>query len=325
MPDSSTTINWGILPCSRVARQRWIPAIQSLPDARIAAIASRDLKKAQNWADEFNITHNYDNYQALLQDDRVNAIFIGLPNSLHLEWTLAALEAGKHVLCDKPLGITARQAETMVNAAHQQNRLLTEGFMYHFHDQYTLIHQWLAEGAIGNIRHIAISFNFVLADPQNIRFNPELGGGALLDLGCYCVHAIRTLSGMEPLSVQARQYLGPTGVDLRTAAVLELPDGITASFDCAIDHAGGRQLVIGGDQGRIFSAQPFTAKEAALVTLHRGDQLEQHSIQPVNMYAACVQHFQAHIRNGRPTDTMNGDSANNLRVLDAITQAARNN
>ncbi|MCB0213719.1 MAG: Gfo/Idh/MocA family oxidoreductase, partial [Anaerolineae bacterium] len=203
-----STITWGILGTATIARVCVIPAIQASRNGRAHAIASRSIDRAQALAAEHNIPHAYDDYEAVLTDPAVDAVYIPLPNHLHHPWTLRALAAGKHVLCEKPLALNATEAQAMADAAQAAQRLLMEGFMYRFHPRSQHIKQLIKAGDIGQPCLIKTAFTFNLSDPNNSRYRPEMGGGALMDTGCYGVSLARWLLEAEPIAVQAHAIYG---------------------------------------------------------------------------------------------------------------------
>ncbi|MBN1763672.1 MAG: Gfo/Idh/MocA family oxidoreductase [Sedimentisphaerales bacterium] len=315
-------IRWGILSCARVARNRWIPALREI-NASISAIASRSLEKAQQWAHELDIPRAWGSYEQLLDDPEIDAVFIGLPNSLHHPWTLRALQAGKHVLCDKPLALNAEQAREMVRMAGQQNRLLMEGFMYQYIGQYEIIQHWLRDDSIGPLKMIRIGFSFFFNRPGDIRYEPDLGGGALLDLGCYCVNLIRRMAGTEPVRAFGTMTKNPqTGADWTTSAILEFPDGLKAVFDCSFAYQGDQFLDIVGTQGTISSNWPFTPKEEIILTLKRQEEKITRTLSPNSPYARCVEDFQNRLHSGTILPCPARDAICNLKVLDAVRQSA---
>lgn len=322
MSTSTSNIRWGILSCARVARRRWIPAIRDTAGGTVTAIASRSADKARQWAQEQQIPTSYGSYQELLDDPDIDAIFIGLPNSLHHPWTIKALQAGKHVLCDKPLSINADQAQAMVTTAEKNQLLLVEGFMYQFNHQHNLIRRWLDEGKIGTLKMVRIGFSALFDQLDNIRFDPNLGGGALFDLGCYCVHAVRMIVGQEPRAIRATSVIGDTGVDLNTLVIMEFDNQITASLDCAFNCYPRQLLTIAGTKGDISSNWPFTPHEDTVLTLKTDSQTITTTIQPFNQYALCVELFQKRILAQDFTPSPAHDSIANMKVLDAIRQSA---
>ncbi len=321
--ETKNKIRWAILGCSRVFGHRWGPALQTVKGAAIAAIASRSQEKAQSWAVEFQIPNAYGSYDELLKDKEIDAVFIGLPNSLHSEWVCKALDAKKHVLCDKPLGISADEARRMADAAEKNQRLLMEGFMYQYHWQYEKIRQWLHEDQIEPIKMIRIGFSFLYDDPGNFRNDPALGGGALLDLGCYCVHIARLLLKAEPKQVVAQSVQNDRGADWTTSAILHFEPDVQAVIDCSFGCEGGRYLHIAGARKRITSDKPVVSDSQVILTLKSVDRTITEVIPSQNCYAKMIQNFQRRIVENRILPTPARDAVANLRVLDAIRQAAQ--
>ncbi len=257
-------VKWGILGCAGIARKVLIPAIAATPDATLHAIASRDASKAAAWAQEFGAARAYGSYEDLLADPEVDAVYIPLPNAQHAPWTIRALAAGKHVLCEKPLAATAAEAEMIASAARETGKLVLEAFMYRFHPLTRKIVQLVRDGAIGPILTMRGAFSFVLDDEANVRLQPSEAGGALMDVGCYCVSFARLLAGEEPrtafaamnFAAEARDDLRP--VDLATTGTLTFPSGATLQFSSRFDSAGdGQWFEIVGARGKIRVERPF--------------------------------------------------------------------
>jgi len=313
---------WGILSCSRVAKNRWIPAIQESRLGEVAGIASRELPKAQEWAEACAIPKAYGSYDELLADAEIDAIYVGLPNSLHCTWVTQALQAGKHVLCDKPLGINSKEALHMAEAAETSNRLLVEGFMYQFHPQYLAIRKWLDENKIGVIKSIRLHFGIYYDVPGNYRNKKEMGGGALLDLGCYCVDLLRRLTSQVPTSVQAAQSLNSEGTDWSTSAILTYGDGMTASFDCSLGCKMDQGLLISGTMGHISTNWPISPRDNTvlqLVTTYKPQRIE-YPLQP--LYRLCIDNFHEQVGTGKYIPSVARDSVKCLEVIDSIFEAA---
>jgi len=317
---STKKINWGILGCANIARRQWIGAIKQTSAGRVGAIASRSREKANQWAGKMEIPKSYGSYEELLADMEIEAIFTALPNALHREWVIKSLEAGKHVLCDKPLGVNAAEAREMVAAAEGNNRLLMEGFMYQYHDQYEVIRRWIDQGRIGRLRMIRVGFSFFFDRPGDFRYDPKLGGGALLDLGCYCVHIARLLTQAQVRKVQAVSVMNDTGVDWTTIAILIFEKDITAIIDCSFGYAGGRFLHVAGTEGMICSDRPVSHGEEAVLTLSNNNQeeIDRTVIKASNLYIDCVEDFQQRLIQGHLTPCPTRDAIENMRVLDAI-------
>jgi predicted dehydrogenase len=242
----------GILGCANIARL-FARDVSPSRRVRLAAVASRDAAKAQAFAAEFRIARAHASYEALLDDDAIDAIYVPLPNSLHAEWATRALERGRHVLCEKPLALNASEARAMFDTARRHGVLLLEAYPWWFQPQTATLLQLLHGGAIGSVRTIQTSFGFTLRDPAgtNIRSIAALGGGALMDAGCYCLSLIRLVMGRMPQRVQASARSGPTGVDIATDATLHFADGAVAQMACAMDLALHRQATIVGSDGVI--------------------------------------------------------------------------
>jgi xylose dehydrogenase (NAD/NADP) len=220
-------------------------------EVEIAAVASRGLDKAQAFAAETGIARAHGSYEALLQDPDLDAIYIPLPNAMHAEWAIRAVEAGKHVLCEKPLAMNAGEARAMFAAAERQGVTLREAYPYMAQEQTAILRGWLAEGAIGEVRLIRSTFTVFFADPANIRLSPTLGGGALYDAGSYAASLVRLAAGRRPLRVHATSQRDANGVDLTTVATLEFDGGLVAQLSCSFATAYHRHASIAGDKGII--------------------------------------------------------------------------
>lgn len=256
MPDSAPQpvtppLRIGILGCAAIARP-FARDVATSPLLQLAAVASRDADKAAAFAAQFGIARHHASYEALLADPGVDIVYIPLPNSLHARWAIAAAQAGKHVLCEKPLALDAAEASAMFAAARAAGTLLLEAYPYWFQPQTGALVQLIAEGAIGRVQWVQASFGFHLASPAgNIRFDPALGGGALLDAGSYAVSLVRLVLGEAPVSVQASSSWTDTGVDLRTLGTLHFRDGRMAQIACDMACGVHRRALIVGSQGAI--------------------------------------------------------------------------
>lgn len=317
-----TPVRWGIIGCSRVAQHRWIPAIKEA-GGQIVAIASRTRSYARKWARDFDLGKAYGDYDALLADAKVDAVYIGLPNNFHHPWTILTLNAGKHVLCDKPLGMHLGEVEQMVQVAEQRERLLFEPYIYQYHDLYEKIDTWIEQGKIGQLKKFHITFAFYLNQPGNIRFKPELGGGVLKDLGCYCVHMMRKLAGQCPRSVRAYQVPHSSGVDLTTVANLYFPDDLVGLFDCSFGYQADQKLQIAGVQGHIDCDNPISSEDEVRLTLTTPDDNQNIQFPYVNRYLRCVQNFHGMLAQGWSEPSPARDSIANTKVMDAIAEAAK--
>lgn len=248
---ASTPLRMGILGCANIARQ-FARDVAPSPLVKIVAVASRTAATAAVFAAAHKIDRHHGSYEALLADDAVDAIYLPLPNTLHAEWAMKAAEHGKHVLCEKPLALTAADARAMFDAARRNHVKLLESFPYYFQPQTVELRATLAQGAIGDIRLVQSCFGFTVPNPQtNIRMRPDLGGGALLDAGSYALSIIRLAMGRAPTRVRADATWADTGVDISTMATLYYANGARAQLSCAMDAANHRHATIVGSGGTI--------------------------------------------------------------------------
>ena len=322
-------IRWGILSTANIGRAAVIPALEAADGAEVLAVASRDQERAETFAAANGISRAHGSYEALLADPEIDAVYIPLPNRLHAEWTLRAAGAGKHILCEKPLAVNAAECEAMSAAAEAAGVVLTEAFMYRFHPRTKRVLELLRGGVIGEPRTVRSAFTFRLRDPDNIRLSAELGGGALMDVGCYCVNASRTLTGAEPVAAQAsaRWTDGAPGlgVDDELTGVLHFPGGVTAHFDCALTQERWEFYEVAGTEGvlRVDSAfLPGTDDVTAVV--HRGRDREEHPVAGDDEYRLMVEHFTACVRDGTTPRWPPAEAAANMRAIEALYRSARN-
>jgi xylose dehydrogenase (NAD/NADP) len=320
-------LRWGILGCANIAITAVIPAILLSETGEAAAIASRDEQKSKQVASKFGIPKAYGSYEQLIADPNIDAIYIPLPNHLHQEWTIQAIEAGKHVLCEKPLALNAIQADDMVRAAQKKGVLLTEAFMYRHHPRYDRIKQIIATGEIGTIRGIRGTFTFNNAeDLENVRFKASMGGGSLYDVGCYPIHAARYLLDREPIAatVQAFFSLDHDNVDMMASGLIEFPDNIGLTFDCGMWAEFSNTLEILGSEGKIeipcAFLSPLSAESNFFVTV-KGKRREEQA-EHVNQYVLQIDDFGSSVLNSTPYRYALDDAVKNMRVIDACLKSA---
>jgi predicted dehydrogenase len=318
-------LRWGIISTANIGRAAVIPAIQSSRNGDAAAVASRDAHKGAEFAQRLGIPRSYPSYEALLAADDIDAVYIPLPNSLHREWTIKAAEAGKHVLCEKPLALNAAECAEMEGAAQAHGVKLMEAFMYHFHPQTEKVLELVRSGAVGQVRLIHSAFTFRVTNPANIRLRPELGGGALMDVGCYCVNISRTLAGAEPVQVQAIASWGQTGVDELLAGTLSFPNGLLAQFDCSLVLERRESYQVAGTDGCLDVPVAFLPGDKDTIIYERhGRQGEAvHSTPGVDVYRLCVEHFADCALNDCPPRCGPAEAAANMRVIEALYRSAR--
>lgn len=311
----STVVNWGVLGYARIAKNSIIPAIARADNARLYGVASRN--QADLPTGEWE--QSYGDYAALLADPAIQAVYIPLPNSLHKEWVLRALEAGKHVLCEKPIGLTAAEAQEMQQAAVQHNRLLMEAFMYQYTDRVRVIKQVLESGALGDIRHINVSFRFLLDRPNTIKMQPALGGGALYDVGCYPVNFIGMVTGRLPVRCKALCETDQ-GVDTNLSALLQYEDGLIANIHCGFNAYGRNYAEIIGTKGMLIVDKPFL-DDAGALHLHTAEGVRELPVSESDRYQAEIRHFSSAVLNQPSRLIPLDETVRNMQVLDMIHAA----
>jgi predicted dehydrogenase len=319
-------IRWGILGTGRQALLRFIPGVAASRNGVVAAIASRDQERAQDAAAKLGIERAYGSYEALLADASVDMIYNPLPNSMHAEWTLRAAEAGKPVLCEKPLARDAAEAQRMVDGCRAHGVLLMEAFMYRFHPQHIRVRTLLDEGAIGEIRLVRATNTFLMdpINPHNIRLQGALAGGALMDVGCYAVNAARMLFGEEPEWVSAHyDYREDFGVDMTLAGILGFSDGRMALIDGSFRTARQGWYMVAGTKGQIELPIAFTngTPETTIRISDDQGQREEH-FAGVNQFTLEAEEFADALLQGRPVRLPPEDGVATMRVIDALHRAA---
>ena len=265
------TVKWGILSTADINR-RVLPGATSSPQVELVAVGSRDKAKADAFAKHWKIPRAYGSYEELLADPEVEALYIPLPNTLHVEWSIKALEAGKHVLCEKPFDRSPENVARAFDASERTGRLLTEAFMYRHSPQTKKLRELVADGAIGDLRLIRSCFSYSLYDTDNIRLRTEVEGGALMDVGCYCVSGSRVLAG-EPDRVHGEAWYGPTGTDWVFTGLLHFPNDVVATFDCGTALPNRDELEAIGSEGSLFLDDPWHCRKPG-IELRRGDTVE---------------------------------------------------
>jgi predicted dehydrogenase len=322
-------VRWGILGVANIALKRVIAGFKGASNCSLQAIASRDLDRARDVAARFGIPLAFGTYEALLSFDGIDAVYIPLPHHLHREWVLAAARAGKHVLCEKPLALTASDASEMVAGCEAAGVLLMEAFMYRFHPSWVEISQLVRDGAIGRVRTVHSHFAYFLDDPNSFRSRLDLGGGALMDIGCYGVSVSRLLFSSEPKRVLATAVSHPdNGTDIVTSALLDFADG-HATFHVATQLQRAQGVDIGGTVGRIEVETPFNipSDEATRARLIRGGSpsrpstIETLTFGPADQYSLEIEAFNRSISEGAPLSIAPSDSIANIRVLERVQEA----
>jgi xylose dehydrogenase (NAD/NADP) len=321
MPEQK--IRWGILSTANIGRAAVIPAIQASKNGVVAAVASRDAQKGAEFASRLGIPKSCGSYEALLDDPDIDAVYIPLPNSMHYDWTIKAAKAGKHILCEKPLALNALQCQEMDAAAKECGVVLMEAFMYRFHPRTEKVIELLRAGALGPLQMIQSGFTFRLTRPDNIRLQADLGGGALMDVGCYCVNLSRTLAGAEPVDVQARAQWAASGVDAQLAGTLRFANGLTAQFDCALTMTRRESYTAAGTDGYYFAPAAFLPGKADIELLEYRDGKEtRHPFSGSDEYQLMVEHFSECVLNRQPPRYGALEAAANMRVIEMLYLSA---
>jgi predicted dehydrogenase len=312
-------VSWGIMSTARINRLFFDGARQS-SQVRILGVASRSQAGAEQYAREHDIERAYGSYEALLTDPEIEAVYISLPNSLHVEWSVRALQAGKHVLCEKPLSRVAAEVNRAFDAAEEHERLLMEAFMFRHNPQTARLKRMVSEGAVGRRRMIRASFSFATSDPANVRLSSALAGGGLMDVGCYCVSGARLLAG-EPERVAAEQALGGDGVDVAFAGTMRFADDVIAHFDCGLALAARDELEVVGDAGALFLDDPWHCRRP-VIELRRDDGTERIELEPVDSYMLEAENFSAAIRGEAEPLLGRADALGQARTIEALYAAA---
>ena len=326
-----STLRWGVVSTASIGTVKVIPGIQKAARCEVVAIASRDRSRAEVHASRLGIPRIHGSYEALLADPDVDALYIPLPNHLHREWTIAAAEAGKHVLCEKPLAMTAADAEAMVEACRTRGVRLMEAFMYRLHPSWVAAREVVASGRIGRLVAVQSWFSYFNDDPLNIRNILDTGGGALFDIGCYCVNLSRMLFGSEPVGVQASVVREPaTAVDVLTSGILEFETGV-ATFACSTRAEDDQRVHIYGTKGHVSIDIPFNIppdRPTRVRVTSGGDppvapDVEVLTFETADPYTVEAELFAAAILDDRPTPVPPEDAVANLRVIERIFEAGR--
>jgi predicted dehydrogenase len=323
-------LRWGILSTANIARKKVIPALHKAARCRIVALASRDGARGREVARDLGIPRAHDSYEALLGDPEVDAVYIPLPNHLHRQWTVAAARAGKHVLCEKPLALTAAEAQEMVGACATEGVLLMEAFMYRLHPTWMAARELVAGGRIGPLAAVQSWFGYYNVDPANIRNIREVGGGALFDIGCYCINLSRMLFEAEPTRVTASITRDPTsGIDVLTSAILEFGDRV-ATFMCSTRTEDDQRVHMYGPRGRITIPIPFNIPPDRPTEIHvtAGGEppvapaTEVLRFPAADPYTVEAEAFAAAVLDGVPLPFSPQDAVANLRVIEQVFEAA---
>ena len=315
-------LRWGLLGTARINRAL-IPPLNASKRTRLLAVASRSQPSAEAYAREWNIPRALGSYEALLADPEIDVVYNPLPNNLHAEWTIKALRAGKHVLCEKPMTLTLAELDEIIAASRETGRIVTEAFMYRHHPQTLKVKEMVESGSLGRLQLIRGAFTFTLTREGNYRSDPAMGGGSIWDVGCYPISYARTLVGAEPLEVFGWQVEGPSGVDETFVGQMRFEGGVLAQFDCGFASPFRSWMEIVGSEATLSIPNPFKPNHKATVTLTRGDQAEVLHMPGADLYLGEVDDMCDAIQHGRTPRITLADSRGNLAAILALLESAR--
>jgi predicted dehydrogenase len=314
------TVKWGILSTADI-NKRVLPGAKSSPKVELVAVGSRDQAKADAFARQWEIPRAYGSYEELLADDEIEAVYIPLPNTLHVEWSIKALEAGKHVLCEKPFDRHPDNVARAFDASERTGKLLTEAFMYRHNPQTKKLKELVDGGAIGELRLIRSTFSYSLYDTENIRLRTEVEGGALMDVGCYCVSGSRLLAG-EPDRVHGEAWYGPTGTDWVFTGLLRFPSGALATFDCGTALPERDELEAIGSEGSLFLDDPWHCRKPG-IELRKDGKVERIEIEPHDSYRLEFENLGDALRGEGELLLGREEAINQATVIQALHDDAR--
>jgi predicted dehydrogenase len=314
------SVRWGLMSTAPI-NLLILEATRRSDAVDVIAVGSRDQARAEAYAAEHGLERAYGSYDALLADPDVDAVYVSLPNGLHVEWTLKALEAGKHVLCEKPFSRHADQVEECFDLAETAGLVLSEGFMWRHHPQAAKLQAVVADGAVGPLRLVRAAFSFPLEQERgagDARFDPDLDGGSMMDVGCYCVSAIRLVAG-EPEHVHGVQYVGPTGVDLAFAGTMRHAGDVVSHFDCGFAMPRRSELEVVGEDGSLYVPDPFDPHG---FELRRGDEVEQVAVEEADRYLLELENVSGAIRGEAELLLGREDAVGQARTIEALYRSA---
>ena len=319
-------VRWGLMSTATINR-RVIPAIRASERSDLIAVASRDRDKAEAYAADWEIAQVFGSYEELLASDAVDAVYISLPNHLHAEWSIKALEAGKHVLCEKPFAINVAEVDQMIAAADRSGRALAEASMYRHHPQTKIIGDWIRDGRLGEISYFHGVFNFTGMDPNNVRLVPEWGGGALWDVGVYPLSLAQYVMGGPPESVVGAQKVGESGVDMLFTGQLRYSGGRLAHISCSFNTPFHTFAEIMGTKGTLTVHRPFVSihDDSPLYFTKPDGERELLPVPPKELYLGEVEDMNAAVLDGQANYLTLAESRNHVRTVLALYESAQNN
>ena len=318
---SERVLNWGLLSTARI-NQALIPPIRNSKRNRLVAVASRSQATADAYAREWKIDRAYGSYEALLAAPDIDVIYNPLPNHMHAEWSIRALRAGKHVLCEKPLALSVEEVDAMAQASKEAGKVLTEAFMYRHHEQTLKVVEMIQRGQLGKLQLIRGAFSFLLKREGDIRLNKEMGGGSIWDVGCYPISYARLVAGAEPADFLGWQTTGPGGADIMFVGQMRFPDGVYAQFDSSFISPPRTFMEIVGSEATLEIPVPFRPGPREKIVLRRDDQEEVIDIRGQELYAGEVEDMADAILLGKQPRMSLEDSRGNVTAIVGLIAAA---
>ena len=319
---ANKVLNWGLLSTARI-NDALIPPLHASKRNRLVAVASRTQQAADAYAREKEIPRAYGSYESLLADPEIDVIYNPLPNHLHAEWTIKAVEAGKHVLCEKPLALNVDEVDAMESAARKHGRVVAEAFMYRHHPQTLKVQELVKSGSLGTLKLVRGSFSFFLSREGDVRLDPGMGGGSIWDVGCYPISYTRTVIGENPLEVFGWQVTGRTGIDETFIGQMRFDHEVHTQFDCSFAIPFHCLMEIVGSEGRLNIPNPFKPNENEKIYLTRGDKTETIKVKGQELYIGEVEDMADAILLGKEPRISLADSRANVGVIYALLESAR--
>jgi xylose dehydrogenase (NAD/NADP) len=313
-------VRWGIISTADINRLV-IPPAKASPKVDLVAVASRTRERAEAYASTWEIPRAHGSYEALLADPEIEAVYISLPNTMHCEWSIRAAQAGKHVLCEKPMDSKPERVDEAFDAADAAGTLLMEAFMWRHNPQTKRLRELLDDGAIGELRVVRCCFSYALYDTDNIRLRPDVEGGALMDVGCYCISGSRFVAGSEPELAFGQQWSGPSGTDWVFTASLRFPGDVLAIFDCGTAMQGRDELEAIGSEGSLFLDDPWHCRRP-VIELRRSDGVERIELKAADSYGLELENLSDAIRGEGEPLLGRDDAVAQARAIDGLFRSA---
>jgi D-xylose 1-dehydrogenase (NADP+, D-xylono-1,5-lactone-forming) len=315
-------LNWGLLSTARINRALITP-LRASKRNHLLAVASRTPESADGYARAWKIPRAYGSYEALLADPEIDVVYNSLPNHLHAKWTIKAVEAGKHVLCEKPLALNVKEVDAMQEAARKHGRVVSEAFMYRHHPQTLKVQEMVKSGSLGDLKLIRGSFCYALTHAGDVRLDPGMGGGSIWDVGCYPISYVRTVTGEPPLEVFGWQVTGPTGIDETFVGQMRFNHEVHAQFDCSFVIPSHVFMEIVGSEGALNIPKPYKPGVDEKIFLTRGNKTETIKIKGQELYIGEVEDMAEAILLGHAPRISLDDSRANVAVISALLESAR--